>query len=87
MADVTRRFRAESTIPYSHALITLAEYARERQRADFSFGPVGNVRAIVQSGLVITGPGAVVEALADLLGEQVPGLYEVNALEEQAAWR
>lgn len=79
MSDVTRRFRAEGTVPYALAFIELAEYARSHRHADFDFGPVGNVSAVVQHGIAVTGPAAVVGALTDLLGERVPGLYEVDA--------
>lgn len=80
MSDVTRRFRAaEGTVPYAQAITLLAEYAREHPSSDYDFGPVGNVRSVVQHGIVVTGPAATVGTLADLLGEQVPGLYEVDA--------
>lgn len=79
MAEVTRRFRANGVIPYSQALILLTEYARGHG-ADFEFGPVGNVGALVNNGLEVTGSEDVVGVLSDLLEQQVPGLYETEAL-------
>jgi hypothetical protein len=76
--QVTRRFRAASTIPYSHAIVTLLVYARQFDY-DFEFGPVGNVSALVNNGLSVTGTPDVVEAISDLLGREVPGLVAVEA--------
>jgi hypothetical protein len=76
--QVTRRFRAASTIPYSHAIIVLLEYAREFDY-DFEFGPVSNVSALVNNGLAVTGPPDVVEAISDLLKREVPGLFTAEA--------
>lgn len=77
MADVTRRFRAATSVSYGYALAALIRYARDHD-ADFSFGPVGNV-SVRDNGLVITGPEAVVEVLTDLLDREAPGLTEVEA--------
>lgn len=76
----TRRFRASSTVAYSHALIVLTQHARTSGQ-DFEFGPVGSVQSIVNNGLAITGSEAVVQALAELLEQQVPGLYVSEELD------
>lgn len=77
MTDVTRRFRAASTLPYSQAIVLVAEYARTSTE-DFSFGPL-NVSAMVNNGLTITGPAEVVKDISDLLEREVPGLYAAEA--------
>lgn len=74
----TRRFRAPDTISYAHAIIALVGHARTSQ-ADFEFGPVGNVSALVNNGLAVTGEPDVVSAISDLLEENVPGLYPTES--------
>lgn len=76
MADETRRFRAGTSLPYARALLVLVEQARSREES-FDWGPV-NVRAMRQHGITVTGPGAVVRELTDLLVREVPGLHQVE---------
>jgi hypothetical protein len=78
MTTETRRFRAPDTISYAHAILALVEYARISQD-DFEFGPAGNVSALVNNGLAVTGEADVVSAISDLLGEKVPGLYPTQS--------
>lgn len=77
MPDVTRRFRAASSIPYARALIALVQHARV-STDDFAFGPVGNVSALLNNGLTVTGPETVLKTISDLLDRDVPGLYETE---------
>ena len=65
----TLRYRAESSIPYAHAIIALSEYARGSGE-DFDFGPV-MLDALDAQGLTVTGPD--LELVKRLL-DKVPGL-------------
>lgn len=80
MAEVTRRFRADTTIPYAQALDLLTGYAREHD-ADFVFGPVRNVSALHHNGLTLTGEEAVIDRLTDFLERNIPGLVPVEHLD------
>lgn len=77
MADVTRRFRSAYAIPYAQALLVLVEHARSG-KGSFVFGPLKNVAALRHNGLTVSGPEAVVGAVALLLEQEVPGLYELE---------
>jgi hypothetical protein len=78
--DVTRRFRADSSVPYVQAFVGVLEYARTHPDADFSVlvGQFdGNVRAFIHNGFTVSGPEAVVEALTDVIERE--GLIAVDA--------
>lgn len=79
MAEITRRFRASGTIPYAQAILELVTHARTSSH-EFDFGPVGNVSALLQNGLSVTGDEDTVSAISDLLEEKVPGLYPAESL-------
>ena len=74
MPDKTVRFRADSPLSYSLAVISLVEHARSTQQ-EFTFGPL-TVEGLTQGGLVVTGPdlGEVEELLAG-----IPGLVASDA--------
>jgi hypothetical protein len=75
VADLTRRWRADSRVSYARALLALIEYARARPSPDFAFGPlsVASLEAygLTVSGTDLTGPSDVLST--------VPGLVEVPA--------
>ncbi len=77
MPDVTRRFRSASSLPYARALLALVQHARD-STDDFTFGPVGNVSALLNNGLTVTGPEVVLKTISDLLEREVPGLYSAE---------
>ena len=69
-----RRFRADSRLVYSQALLELVRYARESQ-AVFWYGPTSLAR-LENEGLLVTGPDA--DAAAGRV-MWLPGLVEFGA--------
>jgi hypothetical protein len=66
----TVRYRAESSVSYARAVITLCEYARG-SFDDFDFGP-DSIEQLHREGLIVTGPDL---EMVERLLEKVPGLY------------
>jgi hypothetical protein len=77
VGDVTRRFRAGSSIPYAQAVRVLVDYARAAA-SSFDFGNISSVPALLHNGLTVSGPEVVVGEVARLLEREVPGLYEAD---------
>jgi hypothetical protein len=73
VADKTRRWYADSSVPYALAAIALLEYAREH-RVRYSFGPL-DTRAMTDGGLEVSGSEDALAQAARVL-ESVPGLAE-----------
>lgn len=78
VADITRRFRSATSIPYVQAVCVMLEYARDHLDEDFACGPL-NIGALMHNGLVLTGPPPVVERIVGLLEHEVPGLYPAES--------
>lgn len=70
-ADLTFRFRAESRVSYTHALLALIRRARSGDLT-FVFGPL-DLGALEDQGLLVSGPG--VHEWADDFLAEVPGLH------------
>jgi hypothetical protein len=73
VADKTRRWFADSTVPYALAAIALFEYAREHH-VHYVFGPL-STQAMRDVGLEVSGSEAALEHAAQVLGG-IPGLVE-----------
>jgi hypothetical protein len=74
VADKTRTWYADSTVPYALAALALFEYARIHPGAAYSFGPM-TVAAMTDGGLWVAGEPADVEQAAVVL-KAIPGLTE-----------
>lgn len=74
VSDKTVRYRADSALAYSLAVITLVEHARAT-KADFEFGPL-TIEGLAETGLVVTGPD--LEEVEQLLAG-IPGLVASDA--------
>lgn len=74
MPDKTVRFRADSPLSYSLAILQLVEHARGTS-GDYEFGPL-TLEGLTTHGLVVTGPD--LEEVEELLAG-VPGLVESEA--------
>jgi hypothetical protein len=74
VADKTRTWHADSTVPYALAALVLFEFARTHREARYAFGPM-TVAAMTDGGLWVAGDPGDVEAAALRLKE-IPGLTE-----------
>jgi hypothetical protein len=76
VADLTRRFFADSPLSYALAAIALVDYARANPGADFAFGPLDS-HAMAETGLTITGtdldgPAGVLERIEGMAEDKLP---------------
>jgi hypothetical protein len=74
VADKTRRWFADSTVPYALAALALFEHARSDKTVHYTFGPL-DTTSMLDSGLAVSGPEEDVEAAAAVLAG-IPGLAE-----------
>lgn len=73
MTDKTRRWFADSTIPYALAVLRLFEHSRA-SKADYVFGPL-EISAMTDDGLTVSGSEAALVQAAEVLSA-IPGLVE-----------
>jgi hypothetical protein len=73
VTDKTRRWFADSTIPYALAALRLFEHSRT-SKADYVFGPL-EVSAMTDDGLAVSGSEAALAQAAEVLSA-IPGLVE-----------
>jgi hypothetical protein len=73
VADVTRWWHADSSVPYALAAIALFEHSR-LTRDRFEFGPL-STEAMRDGGLSVSGSEDAVDRAARVL-EGIPGLAE-----------
>lgn len=73
VAELTRRWFADSSVPYALAVIKLFEYAREHDVA-YVYGPL-DPESMRHAGLTVSGSAGDLEQAALLLGD-IPGLAE-----------
>lgn len=71
MADETRRWYADSTVPYALAVLRLFEYAREH-RVRYQFGPL-DTASMTDGGLVVSGAPSDLDQASRVL-QEIPGL-------------
>jgi hypothetical protein len=73
VADKTRVWFADSTVPYALAVLRLFEHARA-SRAGYVFGPL-EVSAMTDDGLTVSGSDYDLARAAEVLSA-IPGLVE-----------
>lgn len=76
MADKTRRWFADSTVPYALAALALFEHSRADKAVHYRFGPL-DVHSMMDSGLAVSGPEDDVDTAAAVLAG-IPGLAEYD---------
>jgi hypothetical protein len=74
VADKTRRWYADSTVPYALAVLALFEHARSNSRVNYVFGPL-DTYSMMDGGLSVSGSEADLEEAAAVLAG-IPGLAE-----------
>ncbi len=76
MPDKTARYRADSSLSYTLAILKLVEHSRKSpEDPRIEFGPM-TLEGMITHGLVVTGPD--LSEVGKLLSE-VPGLVESDA--------
>ena len=74
MADKTRQWFADSSVPYALGVLALFEHAHGHRDADYDFGPL-EVASMLEGGLTVSGDERSLEQAAAVL-EKIPGLVE-----------
>lgn len=73
VAELTRQWFADSTVPYALAVLKLFEYAREHG-VSYVYGPL-DTASMMDGGLTVSGSAEDLEQAAAVLAD-IPGLAE-----------